>query len=139
MGIRGFIAALVGSAVGMCQFLYVAFLDAAQGGFLPKGDLEYFFFSLTWLAEMFALIVIAMYRIAPWVARLLRDEWEASRILRDKRQHVTLIEWVSMAAILSRAVIRAVDSGHLTSAVAVGSAFAFVPLIIPRPRVKKNA
>jgi len=139
MSVRAFIAALSGAAVGMTQFRYVAFLDAAHGGFLPKGDVAYFFFSLTWLAEMFALIVIAMYRIAPWIARLLRDEWEASRILRDKRRHVATIEWVSMAAILTRAVVRAVDSGQFTSAVVVGSAFAFLPLIVPRPRAKQNA
>lgn len=138
MGLRAFIAALVGAAVGMCQFLYVAFLDAAHGGFLPKGDLACFF-SLTWLAEMFALIVIAMYRFSPWIARFLRDEWEASRILRDKRRHVAIVEWASMAAILGRAVIRALDSGQLTSAVFVGGAFAVVPLIVPRPRAKQNA
>ena len=138
MGFRGFIAALIAASVGMTQFIFVAFLDATQGGFLPKGDLAYFFFSLTWLAEMFALIVIAMYRIAPWIARLLRDEWEASRILRDRRRHVAIIEWISMSAILIRALVRAVDSGQLTSAVVVGSAFAFVPLIIPRPRIKQK-
>jgi hypothetical protein len=139
MGIRGFIAALVGAAIGMTQFICVAFFDAAQGGFLPKGDFAYFVFSLTWLAEMFALIVIAMYRIAPWIARLLGDEWEASRIRKDKQSHVALIEWVSMAAILGRAIIRTIDSGHLTTAVVVGGAFAIVPLIIPRPSTKKKA
>ncbi len=137
MGIRAFIAALTGAAVGMTQFLYVAFLDAEHGGLLPKGDVAYFFFSLTWLAEMLALIVIAMYRIAPWIARLLRDDWEASRILRDKRRHVAIIEWVSMAAILTRALVRAVDSGEVTSAVVVGSAFAVLPLILSRPRANQ--
>jgi hypothetical protein len=139
MGIRAFIAALVGAAVGMCQFLYVAFLDAAHGGFLPKGDAAYFFFSLTWLAEMFALIVIAMYRFSPWIARLLRDDWEATRILRDRRRHIALVEWASMTAILGRAVVRALDSGHFTLAVFVGGAFAIVPLIVPRPHAKQKA
>lgn len=139
MGIRAFIAALIGAGIGMTQFIYVAFLDAEHGGFLPKGDLAYFFFSLTWLAEMFALIVIAMYRISPWIARLLRDEWEASRILRDRKRNVSVLEWISMVAILGRAAVRAVDSGHITSAVVVGGVFALVPFFVPNPRGKKNA
>lgn len=123
----------------MCQFLYVTFLDAAHGGSLPRGDFAYFVFSLTWMAEMFALIVIAMYRFSPWMARFLRDEWEASRILQNKSRHVAIVEWTSMAAILLRAMIRVLDSGHLTSAVLVGGAFAVVPLIVPRPRAKQKA
>ena len=138
MGVRAFISALLGAGAGMCQFLYVVFLDAEHGGFLPQGDFAYFIFSLTWVAEMFALIVIAMYRFAPWIARLLRDEWEASRILRDKRRHVAIVEWASMTAIVARAVIRSVDSG-VTSAVVVGGAFALVPLIVPRPSSKQDA
>lgn len=124
----------------MTQFIYLAFLDASrEDSFLPRGDAAYFVFSLTWLAEMFALIIIAMYRISPWIARALRDEWEASRILRDKRRHVAALEWVSSMAIFVRAMVRGLDSGHLSSAVVIGAAFACVPFVIPRPRPREHA
>ena len=139
MGIRAFVAALTAAAIGMTQFIYLAFLDASrEDSFLPKGDFAYFLFSLTWLTEMFALIVIAMYRIAPWIARVLRDDWEATRILRDKRQHVSILEWSSTIAIVARALVRVIDSGQVTSVVIVGTAFGIVPLLIPRPRQKKT-
>ncbi len=138
MSMRGFIAALVSAAIGMAQFLYIVYLDAMnEESFLPRGDGAYLLFSFTWLAEMVALIVIAMYRFAPWIARLLRDDWEVIRILRDKRRHVALVEWLSSTAILLRAAVRAFESGHISVAVLVGSAFAFVPFFLPPPRQPK--
>ena len=135
---RAFIAATIGASVGFLQFLLMAFLDASRDDSrMPTGDFAYSVFAATWLAEMFGLIVIAMYRVSPWIARLLRDDWEASRILRDKKSHVSVAEWLSSAAVVIRVAIRIVVSGHVSLGSVLGVAFASLPFVLPRPERKR--
>ena len=135
---RAFIAVIVGGAFGFSQFLFLVFLDAYHGGgTIPKGDITFWFFAATWIAEMFALVSIGMCRISPWVARLLRDRWEAELMLRYKNSQVSKAELLASGAIFLRAILRVVDSRQMTSAVFVGVLFAVVPFVIPRPKQKR--
>jgi hypothetical protein len=135
---RAFIAATIGALVGFLQFLLLAFLDASRdASSMPAGDVAYSVFAATWIAEMFGLIVIAMYRVSPWIARLLRDDWEASRILRDKKSHISIAECLSSAAIVVRVVIRIVDSGHISLGSFLGVVFASLPFVLSHPERKK--
>lgn len=136
---RGFIAALIGASIGFGQFLYAVFADAADGASIPRSDAAAYVFMLTWIATFFALVVIAMYRFSPWIARLLGDAWEAERIRRDKERHVSLLEWTAAGALVLRALVASIDASHITMGSVVVAAFALVPFVIPRPRLKRAA
>lgn len=130
---RGFIAALTGAAIGFGQFLYAVCADGAP---IPRSDAAAYVFLATWIGTCFALVIIAMYRFAPWIARLLGDAWEAERIRRDKERHVSWLEWVAFAALVVRAVIGSIAARHLTLGSMVVAAFAVIPFVVPRPRAK---
>ena len=134
---RGFIAALIGASIGFGQFLYAVFADAADGASIPLNDAAAYVFMLTWIASFFALLIIAMDRFSPWVARLLGDSWEAERIVRDKQRHVSLLEWIAAGALLVRALVAALDASKVTTGSIVVAAFAIIPFVIPLPRPKR--
>lgn len=136
---RGFIAALIGASIGFGQFLYAVFADAADGASIPRTDAAAYIFMVTWIATFFALVIIAMYRFSPWIARLLGDSWEAERIRRDKGRHVSLLEWMAAGALVIRALVTSIDASHLTTGSIVVAVFAVVPFVIPRPRSKRPA
>lgn len=134
---RGFIAALSGASIGFGQFLYAVFADAADDASIPGNDLAAYLFMLTWIATFFALVIIAMYRFSPWIARLLGDSWEAERIRRDKERHVSALEWIATGALVIRALVASIDASYVTMGSIVVAAFALVPFVVPRPRSKR--
>ncbi len=134
---RGFIAAIVGASIGFAQFIYAVYADAADGASIPRSDAAAYIFMLTWIATFFALVIIAMYRFSPWIARLLGDSWEAERIRRDKERHVSLLEWIAAGALVIRALVASIDATHVTMGSIAVAAFALVPFVIPRPRSKQ--
>ena len=133
---RGFIAALIGASIGVGQFLYAVFADAADGASIPRTDAAAYIFMVTWITTFFSLVIIAMYRFSPWIARLLGDSWEGERIRRDKGRHVSLLEWMAAGALVIRALVTSIDASHLTTGSIVVALFAVVPFVIPRPRSK---
>ncbi len=140
MSLRGFIGAVIGGSIGMVQFLWLAFADAERpDSHLPKGDVWFWIFALTWVLEMVALIAIGMYRIAPWVTRLLGDSFETYWILKEKRQHYNLIIIASSAAVLLRALVSAIDAGALTQSVGLGLLFAALPFMLPSPKPRPGS
>ena len=136
---RGFIAALVGASIGFGQFLYAGVADALQGASVPQTDVAAYLYFGTWIATFFALVIIGMYRFSPWVARLLGDTWEAERIERDKKRHISLLEWSAAGALVIRSLVASVDAGRITMGSMVVVGFAAVPFLIPRPRPKSPA
>lgn len=113
------------------------FADAADGSSIPQGDAAAYLFFTTWIATFFALVIVAMYRFAPWIARLLGDSWEAKRIRRDEARHVSVLEWLAAGALVVRAIITSIDASRITLGTVAMAAFALVPFVVPRPRSKR--
>ncbi len=140
MSFRGFIGAVIGGSIGLGLFVWLTVLDESRpGSELPKGDIWFWIFAFTWVLELVALIAIGMYQVAPWVTRILRDDFETYWILKEKNQHYSLIVGASSVAVLIRAIVRAIDAGAVTESVGLGVFIALLPYVLPRPKVKSES
>ncbi len=139
MSLRGFIGAIMGGSIGFALFLWLVYLDASRSDSnLPTGDFWFWVFAFTWVLELVALIAIGMYRIAPWVTHILRDDFETYWILKEKKQHYSLIVLMSSLTVVIRAIVRAIDAGSFTQSVGLGLIIASLPFVLPRPKARNK-
>lgn len=139
MSLRGFIGAVIGGSIGLAQFCLLVYLDSTNpDSNLPANDFVFWIFAATWVFEMVALMAIGMYRIAPWVTRVLGDSFETYWILKEKKKHYSLIIVVAAITVLIRAIVRVVDTGSLSQSAALGFLFAALPFVLPSPKVDAN-
>ncbi len=135
---RSFIAASIGAITGFLTVFALAVADASiEEERLPRGDVAYFFFAFAWCIEAFAVTVLCMYRVSPWVARALLDDWEAERIEKAGRIHRRRIEITCSLAIVIRRAAQTIDIGHLTLGTVCALILAVIPFIFPSSREKK--
>jgi hypothetical protein len=135
---RSFIAACIGAVVGFIAVAIIALLDSMSGeSKMPEGEPLFWLFASAWMAEGFAVIVICMYRISPWIARALRDEWESKRIANAGKMHVPWLERACALAIAVRRTAQTIDTGHISAGLFVALVVAALPFVLPKPKGKK--
>jgi hypothetical protein len=88
---------------------------------------------------MVALMAIGMYKIAPWVTRILRDDFETYWILKERQPHFPRFMLAASLAVLIRALSRAIDAGGVTASAGLGLLFASIPFIFPNPKIRLEA
>ena len=135
MSLRGFLGALIGGSIGALQFFWLLTLDMERPeSKMPEGDFWFFIFGLTIVVELISLMAIGMDRIAPWVTRLLRDDFETYWILKERSQHYSRFVLAASLAVVARAIARAIDAGGISESAGLGLLFATLPFLIPKPK-----
>ena len=121
--------------MGFLQIMAVAFLDTAANRGAPTKELWALtvFVALMCLQTM-AIIALAMFRVAPFVARVLGDSREAERIEASKRLRQRPIELASTVIIALQRVVVVLGAGHLSFEAVLAALIALFPLALPRTR-----
>lgn len=133
-------AGCVGALVGLLQLIAAMAIEAREGG--PSGiyssDLAFPIFAILVLAEIFGVIALSMYRIAPWVLRLLRADWEAQKVREGKRDHAGWIAQTVVVAALLRRIVVMVDAQAWSPDLALSLVVTLLCLLIPTPKKQPN-
>jgi hypothetical protein len=131
---RRAIAAVVGGLVGFLQIMTIAFLDERAGRPPIKGDLAAVLFVVLMCLDVMAVIALSMFRVSPFVARLLGDTQEAQRIEESKKIRRFAIQTASAIIILLQRIVVAVSDGHVSKESAIALAVALLPFALPAPK-----
>jgi hypothetical protein len=137
---RAFVASLIGGGIGFAQVIILAIVDSSNDdrSRVPQGDIAYWVFAATWMAETISVIAISMYRFSPFIVRVMGDDWEADRINKGRRSSGPKIEMAASAAIVVRRIVQYMDIGHISAGTVIGLTIATFPFLIPHP-IKRNA
>jgi hypothetical protein len=131
---RSFIAASIGAIVGFAVVFALAVADSDE---FPVGDIAFVLFAIGWCLEALAIVILCMYRVSPWIARALLDEWESERIRKAGAKNRRTVEVVCSIGIVLRRGMQTFDSGHLTWASALALILAALPFLLPPPNEKR--
>ena len=131
---RSFIAASIGAIVGFAVVFALAVADSDE---FPVGDIAFVFFAIGWCLEALAIVILCMYRVSPWIARALLDDWESERIKKAGVRNRRTVEAVCSIGIVLRRGMQTFDSGHLTWASVLALAVAVLPFLLPSPKGKQ--
>ncbi|WP_175414873.1 hypothetical protein [Nibricoccus aquaticus] len=135
---RLFIASLAGAAFGLLQIIAAFALQVRFFGLedtkMTDSDGGLAVFALLVLFEIVCVMATAMYRITPWICRLLNDDWNADRIGRAAVDRRTLLTNLTIGAVTLRRILAFCFGGMPLTSVLPGIIL-FAALFIPTPRV----
>ena len=130
---RGSIAGLVGGLVGFGQILSIALLDEAAGRNVSIKELwAATVFVVLMCLQIMAVIALSMFRVSPFVARILGDLREAERIEVSKAIRRRTIERASTTIIVLQRIVVAVGAGHVSQEWFLTVGVALFPLALPK-------
>jgi hypothetical protein len=139
---RAFFAALVGGACGALQLFLILVIEMNQENErsgLDASDAVWPVFAFLVTVEIVSVTALSMYRISPWVARALGDDWEAQRITAGKRRYGVILQRVTVGITFARRLLVMVDAGAFSMSILYTLSIALVPLLIPRPSQQYRA
>ena len=82
--------------------------------------------------EMMAVIALAMFRISPFIARLLGDAREAQRIEASKRQRYYIIQTTSALIVVASRIVFSINVGDLSIEAALALGVGLLSFAFPR-------
>ena len=134
---RLLIAGIVGGFVGFVQLFTIWMIEytneSGRSGALSS-DAVFPWFAALVMVEIMCVMALSMYRISPWIARLLGDSFEADRITEGRKRYGLILQRTTITAISLRRIIVGFDAGEFSWALSGSWAVALAPLLIPRPK-----
>lgn len=133
---RAFLAALAGGTCGALQLFAILVIEMNQEderSGLDASDAAWPVFAFLVTVEIISVMALSMYRISPWVARALGDDWEAQRITAGKRRYGVILQRVTVGVTFARRLLVTVDAGAFSLSILYTLSIALIPLLIPRP------
>ena len=131
-----FFAGLVGGFIGLLQLFAIFYIEKHEDG--PSGvqasDIVFMIFGFLVMIEVICVMALSMYRISPWVVRILGDKWEANRITEAKKEYGIHLHRISLFATTVRRLIVMVDAGSFSISLLASMGIALFPFILPKPK-----
>jgi hypothetical protein len=131
-------AGCVGAFVGLLQLFAIMAIEFRAGG--PSGidssELAFPIFGALVFAEIIGVIALSMYRVAPWILRLLRADWEEQKVREGGKVHSGwLVRLVVVTSLLRRAVVM-IDARLWSFDLLLSLGVALLCLLVPTPKAK---
>jgi|GEM_PF-6397880 len=131
------LAGILGGFCGLVQLVMILALETrdadAKSGLL-SGDAVFPIFACLVMIEIVSVIALAMYRVSPWILRLVGDPDEANRITSGKRKYGARLFHLTLIATVARRILVMVDFGVFVPSLFLSLGIALAPMILPRPK-----
>lgn len=129
-------AGLFGAFIGLIQLFVIAAIESRGSG--PSGvhasDVVYPIWALLVFLEVVGVIALSMYRVAPWILRILRADWEVRKVLEGRAQNRGWIGRSVIACTMLRRAIVMIDAEAWSFDLLLSLAVALACLLVPLPR-----
>jgi hypothetical protein len=128
-------AGLLGAFIGLIQLFVIAAIESRGSG--PSGvhasDAMYPVWAFLVFSEIVGVIALSMYRVAPWILRVLRADWEVRKVLEGRARNRGWIgRSVIVCTMLRRALVM-IDAGTWSFDLMLSLAVALACLLVPLP------
>ena len=138
---RLLLAGIIGGFVGLIQLFIILLIETSHDN-SPSGllasDTAFSIFAIFVLVEIFGVITLSIYRISPWVLRLLRADWDAQRTIHERNKHSHAIHASILIATIGRRATVMIDTQTYDSVLFISLIVALAAFIIPKPKKRKN-
>ncbi len=128
---------LIGGFCGLVQLFAILLIESheadEQSGFFSS-DMAFPIFASLVMTEILCVMALSMYRVAPWVAHLIGDDWEERRISAGKRRYGEILQRTTVVATVLRRAVVMIDAGGFSPKLLFSLGVALAPLLIPKPR-----
>jgi hypothetical protein len=134
-------AGIIGGMIGFLQLLIIAAIEAAHStspDFAAASDLAFAIFGCFFVVEALSVITLSIYRISPWILRLLRADWDADRTILERKKHSRALHAATIISTLGRRVILMIDHQTWDPILLVSLIVALAAFLIPRPSKREK-
>ena len=138
---RLLLAGIIGGFVGLIQLFIILAIETSHDN-SPSGllasETAFAIFAIFVLIEIFGVITLSIYRISPWILRLLGADWDAQRTIREKNKHSHAIHASILIATIGRRATVMIDTQAYDILLVISLLVALAAFIIPKPSKRKN-
>lgn len=128
----------IGGLFGFFQLIGILVIEtkrAEEKSGMLSSDSVFPVFGLLVMVEIMSVMALSMYRVSPWVARLVGEDAQAERISAGKRRYGKVLQYTTVATTFLRRAVVMIDDGHFSPALMASLSVALAPLLLPRPKV----
>ena len=129
-------AGLVGAFIGLIQLFVIAAIESRgsdPSGVHSSGAVFPVWAFLVFL-EVVGVIALSMYRVAPWILRILRADWEVRKVLEGRARNRGWIGRSVIACTMLRRAIVMIDVGAWSFDLLLSLAVALACFLVPLPK-----
>ena len=129
---------VIGGFCGLLQLFVILIIESHETE-EPSGvfssDTAFPIFAVLITTEIMCVMALSMYRVAPWVAHLLGDDWEERRISAGKKKYGLILQRTTVAATVLRRLVVMIDAGAFSTNLLFSLSIALAPLLLPKPKL----